>query len=172
MRTCTYISGRHRAGKRTVATAVRASLPAVSFISGCECWNRYSDDLSFEERLSRTNQDILAALRDSDASDILCEWVPCKSPFVTQMYELATSTNRKFLHAGLTAPASVLQARREELDGDDTPLVDPVPIPDQQVEYDCMVFDTAAEEAACIADVISKWILSNQELKATGELAP
>ncbi|MFC1452806.1 hypothetical protein ACFLSJ_05615 [Verrucomicrobiota bacterium] len=72
------------------------------------------------------------------------------------------SSGRRFLHAGLTVPASVLQARRKELDGDDTPLVNPVPVPDKEVEYDCMVFDTAAQDAAGIADVITTWVLSDQ----------
>ncbi len=164
MTTCTYISGRHRVGKSTVAMAVGGSQSGLSVIRGDDYWKTYSDDLTFEDRLSKTNQDILAAVRDSDASDILCEWVPCRSPFVAELYDLCVSTGRRFLHAGLTVPISVLQARRKELDGDDTPLVDPVPVPEQDVPYDCMVFDTAAEDAAGIAAVITKWILSNQAM--------
>jgi hypothetical protein len=167
MKTCTYISGRYCVGKFTVATAIMGSLPEVSFISGREYWERYSDDLAFEDRLSKTNQDILDALQDANSSDILCEWVPCRSPFVAQMYDLCASTGRQFLHAGLVAPGPVLQARRKEREGDDKP-VGPVPVPDPQDEYDCMVFDTGVERAATIADGIVKRIVSNQECEGDG----
>ena len=162
MKTCTYISGRHRAGKLTVATAVRASLPEMSFISGREHWNRYSDDLSFEDRLSKTNQDVQKAVQESDSSDILCEWVPCRSGFVDKLYDPCTSVGRRFLHVHLMASGSVLQARRKEVGVEEELGDDPGPRPDPQEKYDCMVFDTGVEPAAHITDGIVKWILSNK----------
>jgi hypothetical protein len=162
MKTYTYISGRHRVGKLTVATAVRGSLPGVSLISGREYWERYADDMPFEERLSKTNQDVQKAAQDSDSSDILCEWVPCRSGFVDKMYDPCASVGRPFLHVHLMAYGSVLQARRKEVGVEEELGDDPGPRPDPQEKYDCMVFDTGVEQAANIADAIVKWILSNQ----------
>jgi hypothetical protein len=170
MKTCIYISGPCCVGKSTVASAVGDSLPGISFIRGDDYW-RTHPDLQFEERVLKTNQDILAAVENSDASDLLCEWVPTRGPFVVQLFDLCVSVRRQFLHVGLIAPRSVLQSRKKERDGVED-AIGPVPIPDQQTRYDCMVFDTETEKAVSIVDAVSKWILSNRELKAKGEPAP
>jgi len=162
MKTFTYISGHYCVGKLTVATAVMGSLPGVSFISGREYWNRYSDDLSFEDRLASANQDVQKAVRDSDSSDILCEWVPCRSGFVDKLYDPCASAGRRFLHVHLMAAGSVLQARRKERGVEEELDDDPGPGPDPQEKHDCMVFDTGVEQATNIADAIVKWIQSNQ----------
>jgi hypothetical protein len=171
MKTCTYISGSCCVGKSTVASAVGDSLSSISFIRGDDYWRTYPD-LQFEERVLKTNQDILAALQNSDASDLLCEWVPSRGPFVAQLFELCVSARRQFLHVGLTAPISVLQSRKREHDGVEDTAPGAVSVPEQQTLYDCMVFDTETEKTVSIADAVSKWILYNKQLKATGEPAP
>ena len=171
MITCTYISGPCCVGKSTVASAVSDSFSSISFIRGDDYWRTYTG-LQFEERALKTNQQILATLQDSHASDLLCEWVPSRGPFVAQLFELCVSARRQFLHVGLTAPIAVLQLRMRERDGVEDPVVRAVSAPEQQTRYDCMVFDTEKETTASIADEVSKWILSNKELKAMRDPAP
>ena len=164
MKTCTYISGPSCVGKSTVALAVSRSVSGIAHVRGDDYWRTYPG-LSFEERVSETNRDIVAALRNSDSSDVLCEWVPCRGPFVAQLYDTCVSLERQFLHVVLTAPLSVLRNRKRERDRDDEAGAEVVPVPDQQNAYRCLVCDTEKEGITRIADEISKWILSNQELK-------
>jgi hypothetical protein len=60
-----------------------------------------------------------------------------------------------------------LRNRKRERDADEGVGAEVVPVRDQQNAYRCLVCDTEKEEITRIADEISKWILSNQELKVT-----
>jgi len=146
--------------------AVQRSIPEIEHVRGDEYWTMYPD-LAFEERVSKVNQGILASLRDSDSSHVICEWVPCRGPFVTQLYDMCVSLDRQFFHVILTAPVPVLRSRKRERDGDEDIGPEVVTVPDKQKAYRCLVFDTEQEETSRIASEIRKWILSNQELKAT-----
>ncbi len=146
--------------------AIQRSVLGTEHIRGDDCWMIYPD-LPFEERVAKVNQDILASVRDSVSSDVLCEWVPCQGPFVAQLYDMCVSLDRQFLHVILTAPVSVLRSRKRERDGDEDIGPEVATAPDEQKVYGCLVFDTEQEKTSRIAGEISRWILSNQELKAT-----
>lgn len=146
--------------------AVQRSVLGTEHVRGDDYWTIYPD-LPFEERVAKVNQAILAALRDSSSSDVLCEWVPCRGPFVAQLYDMCVLLDRQFLHVILTAPVHVLRSRKRERDGDEDIGLEVATVPDEQKVYGCLVFDTEQEETSCIAGKISRWILSNQEFKAT-----
>lgn len=161
VKTCTYISGRPCVGKSTVALDVCRLVPGIAHVRGDDYWKTYPD-LSFEERVSKTNQDIVAALRNSDSSDVLCEWVPCRGAFVAQLRDTCVSLDRQFLHVILTAPELVLRNRKWKRDGDEDIGPELAAVPDEQQVNACWVFDTEQVETPRIAGEISKWILSNQ----------
>jgi hypothetical protein len=165
MKTCTYISGPPCVGKSTVTMAVQHSVPGIQLVRGDDYWTKFSV-LPFEERVAKVNQSILAALRDSASSDVLCEWVPCRGPFVAQLHDICASLNRRFLHVALTAPVPVLKGRKRTRDGDEDVGPDVAPPPREQRGYETLVFDTEKEKISRIADEISDWILSDR-LRAT-----
>ena len=86
---------------------------------------------------------------------------------MAQLYDTCVSVDRQFLHIILTAPAPVLRKRKQERDGDEDIGSEVATLPDEQKVYICLVFDTEEEETSRVAGEISRWILSNKELKAT-----
>lgn len=146
--------------------AVQRAVSGIQHVRGDDCWTMYPA-LPFEERVAKVNQYILAALGDSASSDVLCEWVPCRGPFVAQLYDICVSLNRQFLHVILTAPVPVLRSRKRKRDGDEDVGPYVATAPNERKVYETLVFDTEQEKTSRIEDEVSDWILSNQELKAT-----
>jgi len=142
--------------------SVQRSLCEIQYVRGDDCWNRYSG-LSFDERLVRTNQCILASTRSSVAQDILCEWVPCQGQFVNDLYEISVATGRRFLQVVLTAPVAVLKRRKLERDGDEDIGPEVAGSPPKDKMYQCLLFDTNQVAIPVIADHVSSWIQLQQE---------
>lgn len=161
METCTYISGPPCAGKSTVARQLLESIQGLTHLPGDPYWVRHSD-LDFGDRAAAVEQCLLAALRDSGAGDILCEWVPCRGPFVAQLHHQCASAGGRFYHVILTAPLPVLKRRKLARDGNDDlgPAVGADPEP--QRAYPCQVFDTTLEGATDIAGKVGRQILANR----------
>ena len=142
-----------------MAAAVSRSASAVAYIHGDEYWSTYPGR-SFAERVSKTNQDVLAALRDSASSNVICEWVPCRGVFVEELYDICITQKRLLLHVILTAPISVLRSRKRRRDGDEDIGPEVVPDTNKQNPYSCLIFDTTKKATSFIADEIAQWILS------------
>lgn len=158
MKTCAYISGSPCVGKSTVAAAIQNAIPGIEYIRGDVFWREHSD-LPFEERVAAVNRSLLAALQISHSSHILCEWPPVRGLFLSQLYDLCTSQDRRFLHVVLSAPVSVLRMRKRERDGDEDIGFEMAAILDEPKAYKRLIFDTTKDSPSCIADEIAKWIL-------------
>ena len=105
------------------------------------------------------NRYLLEAVLEVESDDVLCEWVPSRGAFVSQLSRTCDSLDRRFLHIILTAPISVLEARKQERDGD-TDLGPGVnEEPDQESRYECYLFDTDQMETCVITEKICGWIL-------------
>ena len=159
MGTCVYISGPPCVGKSTVAMAVRSSIPEIETVHGDDYWIK-CPGLPFWDRVAKVNQDILGALNASTSFNALCEWVPCRGPFVEQLLDTCRSLDRRFLHVILTAPMPVLRNRKRERDGDEDMGPEVASTPDERRTYECLVFDTTQVETSRIAGEVSEWIQS------------
>lgn len=156
MRTLTYLCGPSCAGKSSVADGVERSL-SVHRICGDDYWNMYPS-LPFGERVERTNQHVLAAVRGSDAPDVLCEWVPCGKVFADDLFAIAEAAGRRFLQVVVTAPIDVLKRRKLERDGDDE--LGPVAevSSEEHSLYKRLVFDTSQVAIPAIVYAVADWI--------------
>lgn len=161
MKTCAYISGLPCAGKSTVAGMIRRLVPGIAYLQGDDEWRKHFN-LPFEERVAAVNQSLLTSLRAAAARHVLCEWVPSRGLFLHQLYDACLSRERRFLHAVLTAPASILRTRKRERDGDEDIGPEIEVILDDRPAYDRLVFASEKIESSRIAEEIARWILSNQ----------
>lgn len=162
MGTLVYLSGPPCSGKSAVANNVQMSVREIQYVRGDDYWNM-SPDLSFEERVTTTNKRILAAVRNSKAQDIVCEWVPWHGQFVNNLYEISVTAKRQFLHIVLMAPLVVLKRRKLERDGDEEIGTEVATGPLRHETYKQLIFDTNRVEVAGIADQVSDWIQLQNE---------
>ncbi len=162
MGTLAYISGPPCSGKSAVAKGVQMSVRGIQYVRGDDYWSM-CPDLSFEESVATTNKRILAAVRNSGAQDILCEWVPWQGRFVNDLHEMSVTTDRQFLQVVLMAPLVVLKRRKLERDGDEE--IGPEFTVDafQHELYRQLFFDTKQVEVAIIVDQVTDWIQLQNE---------
>jgi hypothetical protein len=165
MKTCTYISGPPCVGKTTVAKAVALAVGGLLEIRGDSFWVTYPH-LPFKERVASANADILAALRNADEADVLCEWVPWSGTFVSDLRAMCAAQERRLLHVILTAPPAVLRHRKLDRDGDEEAGVEALPVLDRLAGHGQMLFDTDGAEPDQMAADIADWIRFSRQLQA------
>ena len=110
-----YVSGPSCAGKTSLCNHLIRFLGDFTRVSGDSFWIEHAGN-NFEDRLQKTNQELLHEISKIPSS-ILLDWVPSRGSFPSLLRESVKRQSISFVHIILYAPEHVLKMRKQMRDG-------------------------------------------------------